>query len=99
MGFKEEVLDLVSKIPEGKVSTYKKIAQALGKPKSYRAVGNALNKNPKPVKIPCHRVVKSNGKIGDYAKGREKKRKLLKKEGIKIENGKIDLEKYLFKDF
>ncbi len=99
MGFKEEVLDLVSKIPKGKVSTYKKIGQALGKPKSYRAVGNALNKNPKPVEIPCHRVVKSNGKIGGYAEGLEKKRKLLKKEGIEIENDKIDLEKYLFKDF
>ncbi len=99
MDFEEEVLDLVSKIPKGKVSTYKKIAQALEKPKSYRAVGNALNKNPNPIEIPCHRVVKSNGKIGGYAKGRETKRKLLRKEGIEIKNDKINLEKYLFDIF
>lgn len=99
MSFKEKVLDLVSKIPKGKVTTYKEIAKGLDKPKSYRAVGNALNQNPQPVKIPCHRVIKTNGKIGNYANRRETKKKLLKKEGIEIKNDKINLEKYLFNDF
>lgn len=100
MGFKDRVLDLTSKIPEGKVTTYKKLAQGLGKPKAYRAVGNALAKNPDPIEIPCHRVVKSDGKVGNYTGGgSEKKTKLLRQEGVEIEDGKIDLEKFLFEDF
>lgn len=90
---------MVSKIPEGKVTTYKKVAEALGKPNSFRAVGNALADNPKPVEIPCHRVVKSNGKIGGYARGDKKKRELLRSEGVKIKKGKINLKEYLFDDF
>ncbi len=96
MPFQEEVLELVSEIPEGKVTTYKKIAEATGNPKAYRAVGNALASNPKPVKIPCHRVVKSSGDIGEYARGREKKKELLRSEGVEIKSGKVDLEKYLY---
>lgn len=87
MNFNEKVYKLCKKIPKGKVSTYKEVAQAL-KTKGYRAVGNALNKNSYKT-VPCHRVINSNGKIGGFAKGTKAKIKLLKKEGIKIKNNKI----------
>ncbi len=96
--FSESVLRLAAKIPEGKVATYKRIAEALGKPKAARAVGNALNANPFPIKIPCHRVVRSNGEIGGYALSAKRKIALLKKEGIEIKSGKIvGLERYLYR--
>lgn len=70
----------VLKIPKGEVRTYKWIAQKIGHPKAYRAVGRALKENPLTVIIPCHRVVMSCGKIGGYSKGVDKKKDLLKKE-------------------
>jgi len=95
--FSEKVLNLVKKIPKGKVTTYKLIAKKL-KTKAYQAVGNALNKNTKPIIIPCHRVVKSTGEIGGYSRGIKKKILLLKKEGIKIKNNKIEnFKKVLFR--
>lgn len=96
MSFQKDVLEVVSKIPEGRVATYKKVAEALGNPKAYRAVGNVLANNPKPVEIPCHRVVKSDGKIGGYAMGSEKKKELLRSEGVEIKSGEVDLERYLY---
>ena len=87
--FKTRVLELVKKIPEGRVTTYKNIAIALGNPKAARAVGLALNKNPTPILVPCHRVVKSTGRTGGYVTGSKEKEKLLKKEGIEIANSKI----------
>ncbi|NCO15129.1 6-O-methylguanine DNA methyltransferase [Candidatus Wolfebacteria bacterium CG18_big_fil_WC_8_21_14_2_50_39_7] len=78
--FKKKVLKIVAKIPKGKVLTYKKVAKLAGKPKAYRAVGNILSKNRNP-KIPCHRVIRSDGKIGGYNKGEKVKIILLKKEG------------------
>lgn len=97
--FQERVYKILKKVPKGKVTTYREIAKILRK-KSYRAVGNALNKNPRPGtrknQVPCHRVIKSNGEVGGFATGKENKIKLLKKEGIKIEKEKIDLEKYNF---
>ncbi len=83
MNFEEKVLREVKKIPKGKVSTYKEIAQKSGSPKSWRAVGNILNKN-RNSNIPCHRVIRSDGKIGGYNKGEKKKREILKKERIEI---------------
>jgi methylated-DNA-[protein]-cysteine S-methyltransferase len=83
MSFGEKVLREVKKIPKGKVSTYKEIAQKSGSPKSWRVVGNILNKNRNP-NIPCHRVIRSDGKIGGYNKGEKKKREILKKERIEI---------------
>ena len=87
--FQERVYEILKKVPKGKVTTYKEIAKILRK-KSYRAVGNALNKNPRPGilknQVPCHRVIKSNGEVGGFATGKESKIKLLKKEGIKIEH-------------
>jgi len=79
-GFKEEVIKIVKKIPRGKVLTYKEVAERAGRPKAWRAVGNILAKNKNP-NIPCHRVIRSNGKIGGYNRGVKKKRELLKNEG------------------
>jgi methylated-DNA-[protein]-cysteine S-methyltransferase len=69
-------------IPVGKVATYGDIAKAIGRPKASRAVGRILNRNPNPVRVPCHRVVMSDGTIGGYALGKSKKRELLEREGI-----------------
>ena len=77
--FKEKVLEIVSKIPKGKVLTYKEVAQKIGNPKAARAVGSALNKNY-DADIPCHRVIRSDGKLGKYNRGAKKKLELLKKE-------------------
>ncbi len=79
--FKEKVLDIVSKIPRGEVMSYKQVASRAGNPKAYRAVGNILNSN-NDKKIPCHRVIRSDGLIGGYNKGEEKKKRILKKEGF-----------------
>jgi len=94
--FQDRVLKLVAMVPKGKVTTYKELARAIGNPRAYRAVANALARNPFPVKIPCHRVVRSNGEIGGYRLGIRRKVKLLVQEGIKIENGKIS-SKFMFK--
>jgi len=87
--FEKNVLEVIKKIPKGKVATYSEIAKKLGRPNASRAVGNALNKNPHAPQIPCHRVVKANGEIGEYAKGITTKIKILKKEKIEIKNNKI----------
>lgn len=90
MNFSQKVLNLTKKMPRGKISTYKEIAKALNT-KAYRAVGSALRKNPYAPKVPCHRVINSNGKIGSYKgkKNSKEKIKLLKKEGIEIKNNKV----------
>ena len=74
------------KIARGKVKTYSQIAKGIGKPLAVRAVANAIGKNPYPPKIPCHRVIRSDGSLGGYsAKGGIKTKKiLLKKEGITL---------------
>lgn len=77
--FRELVLKVVSKIPKGEALTYKEVARRAGSPRAYRAVGNILNKNFDP-QIPCHRVVRSDGKAGGYNRGAQQKRKLLTKE-------------------
>lgn len=81
--FKDRVLAVVEKIPKGNTMTYKQVAKLAGSPKAYRAVGNILNKNYNP-KIPCHRIIRSDGSIGGYNRGIKEKRKKLKIEGIKI---------------
>ena len=78
--FTQKVYEIVAKIPYGKTLTYKEVAIRAGRPLACRAVGNILNKNYNP-KIPCHRVIRSDGKIGDYNRGMKMKRELLKKEG------------------
>ena len=93
--FQERVYEILKKVPKGKVTTYKDLANKVGT-KAYRAVGSAMNKNPYAPKVPCHRVIKSNGEVGGFESGTKHKIKLLKKEGIKIEKEKIDLEEYGF---
>ena len=82
--FQLKVWSFLKKIPKGKLKTYAQVAKAIGKPKAVRAVANAIGKNPFPPKIPCHRVIRSDGKLGGYsAKGGIKtKKKLLKNEGF-----------------
>ena len=84
--FQVKVWNAISKIPKGKVKTYKELARSIRKPKASRAVANACGKNPFPIKIPCHRVIRSDGRLGGYSgKGRIKtKRKLLRSEGVFI---------------
>jgi methylated-DNA-[protein]-cysteine S-methyltransferase len=77
-----EVYDLLLKIPAGKVSTYGDLAKALGNPLASRQVGRILGRNPNPIKVPCHRVVMSDGKVGGYFYGSNRKRELLEQEGI-----------------
>lgn len=95
----EKVYEIVSKIPKGKVATYKQIAK-LAEIKNPRLVGFYLHKNIDPKKVPCHRVIKSDGTLAKgYAFGGPKKQKeILKKEGVKFNKEKIDLRKYLFKN-
>ena len=88
MNFTEKVWAACSRIPKGKVSTYGIIARAVGRPGASRAVGNALNRNRSP-DVPCHRVVRSDGSVGGFAHGAERKMSLLKKEGLTIREGKI----------
>lgn len=78
--FKEKVLAIVSKIPKGSMMTYKTVATKAGSPGASRAVGSILKTNYNP-KIPCHRVIRSDGVIGEYNRGRDNKIKLLRKEG------------------
>jgi len=82
--FYAKVYKVVSQIPEGKVLTYKDVAKAAGSPGAFRAVGNALNKNPDIKHIPCHRVICSDGRVGGYRYGTKKKLSLLKREGVII---------------
>ena len=88
MNFYEQVWEQTRKIPEGRVSTYKDIAESLSS-RAYRALGTALNKNPYAPEVPCHRVVNSDGRVGNFASGTSKKVKILKKEGVSIKGGKV----------
>ncbi len=78
--FQKKVYGFVKTIPKGKTATYKEVAVAVGHPKAYRAVGNALNKNPFAPIVPCHRVIKSDGTPGGFVHGTKKKIWLLKSE-------------------
>ncbi len=83
--FQERVYNIVKKIPKGKVLNYKNVAQKAGYPKAWRAVGNVLNKN-RSLEIPCHRVIRSDNKIGGFAYGQKRKIELLREEGVMIKN-------------
>lgn len=91
----QAVYSLVSSIPPGKVITYGQLATSVGNSRAARGIGKVLNKNPRPVIVPCHRVVCSDGHVGGYMYGKKRKISLLIKEGIPIENDIIrDFEKY-----
>jgi|SRR3989344_8408661 len=96
MKFNEKVYNLCKRIPKGKITSYKEIANKLNC-RAYRAVGQALNKNPYK-SVPCHRVVNSEGHLHGFAHGLKAKQRLLEKEGIKIKNNKIvDFEKVFYR--
>ena len=81
--FQLKVWRCLSKIPQGTVKTYKEVAKIIKRPNAARAVANACSKNPYAPKIPCHRVIRSDGKLGGYSGigGIKMKKKMLKKEG------------------
>ena len=88
MNFNQKVWALTARIPAGQVRTYAWIARELGS-RGYRAVGNALNRNPYAPAVPCHRVVGSNGSLTGFAGGIDKKQKLLSDEGVEFRNGRV----------
>jgi len=92
--FQDRCYLLLKSVPKGKVTTYSAIAHALDS-RAYRAVGSAMRKNKDP-EVPCHRVVLSSGKLGNYNKGPKLKAELLEKEGVRIRNGKINLPVSLY---
>lgn len=97
MNTSQKVYNLLTQIPKGKVTTYKAIADKLGT-KGYQAIGQIVGANPNAPQVPCHRVVKSDGELGGYAFGVDKKIEILTKEGIKITNNKItDFDKKLYR--
>lgn len=103
--FATKVYDYVSRIPPGKVTTYGDIAKALGRPTSSRVVGSILKRNPNPfykvrtnavktthgsaAPVPCHRVVRADLRVGQYSGGAAKKEALLKREGVRVQNGRV----------
>lgn len=98
MNLDKKIYKKLLEVPEGKITTYGELAKAVGIKNGQRAVGKIMNKNPYPVIIPCHRVVKSDGKIGGYAYGQNVKIKMLTKEGVKIKDDKIlDWENTLYR--
>ncbi len=90
--FAEQVYRICKQVPQGKVASYKQIAEALGT-KAYQAVGQALNKNPYR-EVPCHRIINAKGELHGFAQGLKKKQRLLEAEGIQIVQGKVDLKKF-----
>jgi len=91
--FQKRVILLERRIPRGRTSTYGRIARRLGIPKAPRAVGQALARNPFPIIIPCHRVIRSDGSLGGYRGGMKLKRALLEFEGIRFDaSGKTSID-------
>lgn len=91
--FFERVWTSCAKVPKGRVTTYREISRKLGS-KAYRVVGHALNQNPHGFvhgnkKVPCHRVVCFDGRLGGFAHGSAAKKRLLEKEGVHIKNGRV----------
>ena len=85
-------------VPPGKITTYGELSRAIGFKNGQRVIGQIMKKNPFPVIIPCHRVVRSDGKIGGYAFGMDIKKSMLSKEGICIKKNKIEsLENFIFR--
>lgn len=89
MKLDKKIYKKLLEVPEGKITTYGELAKAVGMRNGQRAVGKIMNKNPYPVIIPCHRVVKSDGKVGGYAYGQDVKINMLLKEGVRIKDDKV----------
>lgn len=84
--FQKKVYTVVKTIPLGETKSYAWVARKVGRPRAVRAVGAALRKNPLTIMVPCHRVVHSDGSIGEYALGADLKKKLLEIEGVNIDS-------------
>lgn len=105
--YQQSILRLLAEVPKGKVTTYGDLAKELARrepkwsPNASRAVGTTMRKNPCGPQIPCHRVVKSDGSIGNFRGGAEgaivEKTSMLRDEGVIVINGKIDLKKFGFR--
>ncbi|MFQ5815258.1 MAG: methylated-DNA--[protein]-cysteine S-methyltransferase [Candidatus Hydrothermarchaeaceae archaeon] len=91
-GFERCVMEKALEIPRGMVATYGELARAAGRARAARAVGNAMARNPMPIMVPCHRVVRSDLTMGEYAHGSETKEALLRSEGVVFEGGKVRRE-------
>lgn len=95
--FERSVYLATFRIPEGKVSTYSRVARAIGKPRAQRAVANALHKNPLYPVVPCHRVVKADGGFGGEKKAASARRRHVEIEGVPTKEGRVVLsDKVLF---
>ncbi len=100
--FAKKVYDATSMIPKGRVSTYGAIARAIERESASRAVGGILRRNPWQIRVPCHRVVRSDGSVGGYggAEGGPRKIKLLAHEGVSVRDNRVqDFEKIFFDGF
>ena len=97
MKIEEKIYRILLDVPPGYVTTYGELAKAINLKNGQRVVGQIMKKNPFPVIVPCHRVIKSDGTIGGYAYGTDRKKHMLTKEGLKINNNKIsDFKNNLF---
>lgn len=94
MSFNQKVWALTSRIPKGRVTTYGELARALGG-KAYRAIGNAMNKNPYAPGVPCHRVVGGDHSLTGYAHGLKKKRQMLVDEGVPCTDRKAQVREVM----
>ena len=104
--YQAEILRLLAEVPKGKITTYGDLAKELAKrepkwsPGSARAVGTTMKNNPVAPQVPCHRVIKSDGAIGNFRGGAvgavDDKIKMLRAEGVEVVKGKIDLKKYRY---
>ena len=90
MNIETKIYKKLLTVPHGKITTYKELSKSVGLENGQRLVGQIMKKNPFPVIIPCHRVIKSNGDIGGYLFGTNIKKNMLTKEGICIKKNKID---------
>jgi methylated-DNA-[protein]-cysteine S-methyltransferase len=95
--FERLVYEKTSEIPKNRISTYGEIAKAISRPGAARAVGNSLNKNPTPIVVPCHRVIRSDMTLGGFAKGTDAKKQLLIAEGMKIVGYQVVGEPWTFR--
>ncbi len=100
MSFFDRVYEYVARVPRGKVVTYGQVAAAIGAPRCARQVGWALHVNPQPGIIPCHRVVNREGRLAPAFAfgGTDAQARLLEAEGVKVRDGFVDLEKYLWRE-
>lgn len=96
--FTEKVYEIAAQIPKGNVSTYKQLAKLAGSPKAVRAVGAAMRNNPETTVVPCHRVLASDGSMHGYSArdGIQTKIKKLQEEGVRVIDGKVDLNVFLW---